>query len=564
MSCEESLQTLIQSGFDPQLNHIETLTSSVTTAWGVEWDEVLIARDIMQNFFDANRTQLDKVKTLTEGTKVTISAPASFNLKRLFYLGSEKSRDDIGQYGEGFKAAIMCLLRDHRVEPIAVSGNDIVYFRIAKEPVQGTSLRPIVYDFFHSKKYHDGSCLILRGCSRKLIEALETGLDHFLHDQNPLIGEKLWSSYDDNFAIYRSTTERGHVFYRKLKRGEIPDIPLILVVGKEYAVMEKKIKKDRDRNAFGDALMKTFYNIVCRYGTRDTASAQRIIVEAARSCWTRGHALLHEIAQRPGHGIRWSKKDTEAVFGDTYFARSCCHNEIQRMECEKMEREWEKRGLLSLPAYFSNFGLLNAEQYLKDCKEKAIQEAKTRHSRQLTMAEMNCIEVLRELAHDLDAGMMEVLRRGKATYCVADTEVLLGQLKKDRKWGSYEVFLAASVFLTDFSEAISVFLHEHSHIFGRDGSREFTDALTRLLEIVIRNRQDLDTYQACWNEARSKVIAERKNSESNNSETMERLLDSKNASELRDLLNRVPRATLKHLLESDNAVAAYHKSPQSL
>jgi len=80
---------------------------------------------------------------------------------------------------------------------------------------------------------------------------------------------------------------------------------------------------------------------------------------------------------------------------------------------------------------------------------------------------MNSIEVLRELAHDLDPDMMTVLRRGKATYAVAKTEVLLGQLKKDREWKSYEVFLAASVFVADFSEAMAVFLHVNFRTFDK-------------------------------------------------------------------------------------------------
>ena len=36
---------------------------------------------------------------------VTVHGEALFNLRRLFYVGSEKGEGDIGQYGEGFKAA---------------------------------------------------------------------------------------------------------------------------------------------------------------------------------------------------------------------------------------------------------------------------------------------------------------------------------------------------------------------------------------------------------------------------------------------------------------------------
>lgn len=117
----KGLETLTNEGIGKDLEHVESPTSAVTTAWGVEWDEVLIARDIMENFFDANRERLSEVKVEVEGSRVTVSAPASYNLERLFYLGSEKGKEDIGQYGEGFKATAACLLRDHEVEPVDVT-----------------------------------------------------------------------------------------------------------------------------------------------------------------------------------------------------------------------------------------------------------------------------------------------------------------------------------------------------------------------------------------------------------------------------------------------------------
>lgn len=105
----------------------------MTTAWGVDWDETYIARDIMQNFFDANRTRLAEVDIKAIVKDVAIRAPAPFSLERLFYLGSEKEADDIGQYGEGFKVAATCLLRDHSVDVIAACGCDVVRLRIARK-----------------------------------------------------------------------------------------------------------------------------------------------------------------------------------------------------------------------------------------------------------------------------------------------------------------------------------------------------------------------------------------------------------------------------------------------
>ena len=559
MDWQKSQEKLNQLNIGGSLEYQETLTSSVTTSWGVEWDEELIARDIMQNFFDANRDRLSDIDINIEGSQVTITAPTQFNLMRLFYLGSEKGGDDVGQYGEGFKAAVMCLMRDYRVEPIAISGNSIVCMRISEKTVAGTELRPVLYDFFNTSHSCDSSQLILQGCSKKLREAFKTGLDHFFHSQNSLIGDKLWASPDGRFAIYRSTEKNvGHVFYRKLKRGEIPEIPVVLVINKEYAAIEKKIKHDRDRNAFGEAVMKTFYNIFARYAVRGHVAGQRSIVEAAGHCWFRGHALLRAIADsQPWRGTCWSKEDTKAVFGNKYFARVSTRDIIDVLKYEKVEQKWQGEDRQGLPGYFRNFGVVDAVQYLANLEEKALDEAKNKHSRQPTSAENNCIEILHELANDLDPKMMKAFGRGRATYCVAETEVLLGQLK-DETWGPREVVIAASIFLADFSEAVAVFLHEYSHIFGSDGNRNFSDALTELLGVVIKNRKDMDVYEELWNDARTNVRDERNESESNNNKEIEVLLNSKNEAELRELLQCVPNRILKRLLEpNESKVAAY-------
>jgi len=556
MNWEKSLEILKQLNIGSDVKHVQTMTSSVTTAWGVNWDEVLIARDLMQNFFDANRSRLQDVTVSAEGTQVTISAPAGFNLARLFYLGSEKGGEDVGQYGEGFKAAVMCLMRDHRVEPVAMSGKDIICFRISEDTVAGTGLRPIIYDFFRSGTACEGSRLILRGCPKKLIAALECGMDHFFHAGNSLLGERVWVSPDGVFSAYSSTTPGGHVFYRNLKRGEIPDIPIILIIEKEYAAIEKKIKNDRDRNAFGEALLKTFYSVFARHGVKCSPEGQRAILEAARHCWSRGHALLSEIADsQPWRGTCWRKADTTAVFGGKYYARCSSRNVAEQIRIDTVERQWREEGRQALPMYFCGFGLLHATEFLKEREVKAAKEAKNKNTRRPTRAEMNCVELLAELTRDLAPCVMRVLDSAKLSYCVAATETLQGELAKGREWRSHEVFLSASFFTLEFPEALAVFLHEHSHVFGYDGSRGFTDTLTELLGTVVRHRKELDAYESHWESAQDQVVSERDTPACDGNQEVEVLLASKDQSELRDLIARVPRPILKRLLQPEQEAA---------
>jgi hypothetical protein len=542
-------QLLKRFGISAKLRYARTLPSAVTTAWGVGWDEVFIARDLMQNFFDANRGCLEAVHVRNKGTDTIISAPTSFNLERLFYLGSEKADDDVGQYGEGFKVAATCLLRDHAVTPIAVSGKDVVVLKVAERAVANTRLRPVEYDFYQNGQEMSGTALILPGCSGKLAKALAEGLHHFFYEKNPLLGTNLWSDHKNEFSIYKSTNDRGHLFYRKLKRGEMEGIPLILVIDKQYAKIEGKISKDRDRNAFGEEVMKLFYSHFVRYGLKWRNDGQRVIVTAAQSSWEKGHPLLSEIAEMLRSHHSWPADLAREVFGDKYYARSANHSDgTAQLEIERMERAWRDEGRISLPGYFRKFGVLNAEDEMRRVRDKATEESKRNNQRHPTAVEYNAIRLLSKVLQELAPEINAVFNKGATSYTVARTDIVLGQLKHGRAYRSREVFLAESVFVADFPNALATFLHEHAHIFGYDASRGFTDALTELLETVVRHRHDLDQYEAGWEKVKASVQGERATSRTKGeAKGVDEWLSLMDESALRELIARLPTVVLKKL-----------------
>ena len=439
------------------LNFVKTLTSAVTTAWGVNWDEVYIARDLMQNFFDANRGRLKDVQVAVKGQEVHVSAPAALNLHRLFYLGSEKGEDDVGQYGEGFKVAATCLLRDHSVTVIACSGRDVLHLRVAGQAVADTKLYPVEYDFYRGEENCAGTRLVLAGCSRKLAKAMAEGLNHFLHDHNPLFGPKRWADHKGEFLVHAATDGKGHVFYRGLKRGEMEDVPLVLVISKKYEAIERKVSKDRDRNAFGDEMMELFYRHFARYGLSGYPEGQRVIVEAARPVWLRGHPLLNAVADA---GRAWPAALAQEVFAG-YYARCSSTQPAEQLEIDRLERGWRDEGKQCLPAYFSRFSVLNAKDEIRRVREKALEESKRQGQRSPTTAEMEAIRVLSRVLRELAPEVGAVFDKGRTSYTVARTEALLGQLKSGRGYRSREVFLGADVLVADFASALATFLHEH-------------------------------------------------------------------------------------------------------
>jgi hypothetical protein len=471
---------------------VRTVESAVTTAWGVHWNEMQIARDVLQNFYDANKDQLDKVKVTRHQSDVRIDAPAQFKLERLFYLGSEKTSDDIGEYGEGFKAATVCLLRDHDVTPIGISGANMVHVRLSPKAVDETRLQPLLYDFYTISPACEGAMVLLPGCSPVLVRELQQGLAHFLFDQNPLLGPRHWLSYDEQYGLYQSKTTDGYIFYRRLKRATIAGIPVVLVISKPSARIDKKVQQDRDRNAFEDAVLDLCYDAFAKQAATSEVVVE-IVLGASAHLWERGHPLLSKLAQhrqRFGGRLRAMR-----IFENRYYAASShALTAIRQLEYEGIERTWQTEGRRQLPAYFTAFGVPSAESQIKQQHDQAVTEQQKK-ARSPTRAEQRSMEVLNRSLGDLAPVLTKYFRTRNVRYSVAETEGILGALKTGRGYQSIDVFLAASVFTEEFARALAIFLHEHAHVYGYDGSRGFTDALTELIEASIRHRQSLDEYE---------------------------------------------------------------------
>ena len=63
MTPDDSLQLLKNLKLKINGQKIDrTEVSSVTTAWGVDWTEEMVARDLLQNFFDANRGRVSEIQ----------------------------------------------------------------------------------------------------------------------------------------------------------------------------------------------------------------------------------------------------------------------------------------------------------------------------------------------------------------------------------------------------------------------------------------------------------------------------------------------------------------------
>ena len=382
------------------IQFIRSQESSVTTGWGVDWSDAMIARDLLQNFYDAHLSDIKQVTISTKGSSAKVIGNVTFDLNKLFYLASEKTEEHVGQYGEGFKAAIACLLRRHPdAIVVAQSDKNIVCVRLGKRELGDSSIQPLVYDFFESSLVVNGSKLIIRKVTTDLVAEIKIGLTQFWHDENPLAGELLTSSSDGKLSIYRSTNNQGHLFYRGLKRGEMSDLPLVLVCEKPYQQIERKIAQDRDRKAFDDAVLGTFYSVWANNFFKNSSAAIGAVIDAARPLWEYGksHPLLAAIASKhPRIGTLVSKR-----FSNEFYAVCTASDPMNQLRISTKEGEWKSEGRVALPAYFSVFGVENADSFFEKQSKLAEKEAERKGRRSLSPAETAAKEVLDDAVQKL-------------------------------------------------------------------------------------------------------------------------------------------------------------------
>ena len=116
----------------------KSIESSVTTSWGVNWDADFIARDILQNFRDSNLSEIEKVVVNTKNDRILVEGNNCFDLRKLFFVGSNKAGDEttVGEYGEGFKAAVVSMLKRGIQAPVSVSADTAVVIDVGEEVVE--------------------------------------------------------------------------------------------------------------------------------------------------------------------------------------------------------------------------------------------------------------------------------------------------------------------------------------------------------------------------------------------------------------------------------------------
>ncbi len=494
----------------------KSIESSVTTSWGVNWDADFIARDILQNFRDANLNEIEKVVVNTKNDKILVEGNNCFDIRKLFFVGSNKQGDEttVGEYGEGFKAAVVSMLKRGVQAPVSVSGNTAVVIDIGEEVIE--DLRPLVYHFFKVNKQNK-TMFMIHTYDKELKAAFDFGMSHFWFEKNSLVGEEL-HSYNDISCYKSKNPKEGYLFYRGVMRGKISHIPIVINIPKKYAQIENKIKSDRDRNSFDNKLVNSFLSIWARSGFHyhgmTNNAAIKYVLEKSKSIWDKGHPLLAALANNA-----WNIKDDKSLiklFGNKYFAESAHYHSRGVTWSEwydrktqtyiiKKDRELEKKGKIKVPSYFVRFGVTSSlEMFIKnkEALEKRIRTKKTaalspKQKKAVNYA-MECISKVAPNFSSLYNNFKEDQGIYELDFKTIESKDLLGELKDSRDYDGKTIYLNKDLFKSNFGKFFAIMTHEMGHVFGKDGEREFSDVLTHIIAQAVDKNSVISKYSKNW------------------------------------------------------------------
>lgn len=489
----------------------------------VYWSKFKVLRDLIQNFFDsiprAEWSRRFGHRLVGECLTLT-SHGVDFSYDWLIPIGASTKRDGDGQYagyfGEGFKIAALCAVRDHGWQ-IEVRSRD---WRLAVVPdtlkVDGRALQSLAYDIAHSPHHSADTVLTIEPF--RDADILESAVLSFFYPGNPLLGAEIWSGRSG--AVYfRSQRSKpyhfpatyngpgaGIVFAGFQALGSFAH-PLVFCLH-DYR------SSDRERNNFYMMdVVKTIQRVVAEL----PPAAAAVILEALKGRWYEHprkrydfdswsgiiRTLAHRVAECPNERARWRER-----FPDLLVAAPVKRSDLPRYNRRRQALAWTRiapRRCRLVQDGFLALGYPTLEAVCEAYDGFAVPRAPTG-------AEPSRITILESLAKTLLGDLIErvglppcrVIGNAFAAWQGMTTCIAQGGARDS--WRGLTLRYRLPYVAVDetllrpgqLGPALSTYLHELAHMFGGDSSVAFGHALSEMLSRVIVHAGEIAACEPYW------------------------------------------------------------------
>ena len=496
----------------------------------VHWSKYKVLRDLIQNFYDAVGPDEWKKRFIyrrVDNKLIMEVSDVSFSYDWLIHIGASTKRDSDGLYagyfGEGFKIASLCALRDHNWGISMTSKDWDLEVITTYINIDNSTLQSLAYKINKYSRKNSCTTLTISSFREKEMNIFECARLSFYYKDNPLFGRKIWSSKFGAIYLrsefpkpknYPSTYQysgQGIIFSGFQALGSLPN-PLIFCI-------HDQPPKDRERNSFYkmDVLSK-----IKKLVLKIPATPAYELLILLKNQWYRypkkkydfdsWYEIIKIIASITAESKEYAKKFRED-FPNLLVARKIASNNIAQKNRRTQALAWFKKQEIKYKLVQDGFLELGYPELEQVCEDNDGFNV-TRLPKGNELGYIELLEMLTKVLFDnyMDSDRLPPTRiiknengvwRGM-TSCIKLSKTIATSSGHHIRFKLPYIALKGNLFAkNNFSKCMTTYLHEFAHSFGGDHSANYSYVISDFLEIILANHQIVDRFNVLWDSLES-------------------------------------------------------------
>ena len=505
---------------------MRTIPLNIMMTYPVKWRKQQVLRDIVQNFYDDAGMREFSVKFKTsfdpDTGKITMSTPSEgFSYEWLMHMGASTKQEQPGKFagffGEGFKVASLCAVRDYGWT-VRMRARDWSLEVVALDmDIDGKHLRQLAYQLEDGLAPSSETTLIIGNTKEEDAKLLDDVVLAFYYPENPLLGKCIFKN--EYIAIYeRSQMPKPQHFPSGLK---VSGDGIVFIGFQVRAAFPKPLVlcnhtfSTPDRERF-DIYFGTILDVLLDMVDSMDGAICLFMLEALEKywydypnsqenvdCW---YSLIRKLVRRIVYYEPDSKIQNEFVARHPNLAVCEQPTNTRMKDLKTQALTWRKLHLPNSRLVQDSFSMLGYNTIVELC-ERAGGYNVTRYA---DPDESKLLAILRQASMDIFGDFFS-----QYPLCLIienDSAVVIGMAsmrKNPRKeYNSHglriryrleQIEIKKSLLAKGkFADAFSTYIHELCHCFGGDASTSFSKALTIAIGMIVANSECVRRYERQW------------------------------------------------------------------
>jgi hypothetical protein len=507
-------------------NKAELISLNLIFTYPVQWSQYKVMRDFIQNFFDAVGPDKwkERFSYRRDGNSLLlIGHDISFSYDWLIHIGASTKRNSdeeyyAGYFGEGFKIASLCALRDYKWH-IEMKSKDWELEVITTDiNVDQKVLKSLAYRVWRKNTEVSDSVLTISPIDNEDMEIFKCAMLSFFYKDNPLLGKEIFSA-GPIALYYRSDTQKPDAYpstYQYSGNGIIfagfqalGSLPYDLV----FCIHNYRTK-DRERNNFFKMDVIDLVNSISVKLPPEAAYKVLVVLKnkwydypQKRYDYESWYFIIKKLASIIGssseHKEKWKQK-----YPNLLVARKIDKKDIPGKNKRSQAKIWLENQLINYHLVQDGFLKLDYPE-LEDLCEKNGGFTLTRvptelERRYIKILEQTVEALYSQFLYNHELPPCYIIKSKKSVWqgmanCIKLKEPVKTELGYKISYRLPYVAIKSHLFKKGkFGNALSIYLHELSHSFGGHKSKHFIRALSDILEISLVNALLLTKFEILW------------------------------------------------------------------